>query len=304
MLSVIIPTYNRGVLLAQSVGALIKQRALLSEIIIVDDGSTDGTQEIIRNLLKEHSIIKYHREDNKGHQAAKNLALRIASSDLIAIIDDDSLVCDNWAKVAVETFFRYASIDALVGPVININKSIWGRIFHVINFSKWNAIKKVQCVYDAPTCNVVYKKKSIEGIYFLEDFKNIGYRDSLFNHELRRRGGKILYNPKLFIKHYAHGEYLTLSNLKESLEKKARGFFFKGHVCHGWKGRLVKYVPILYYSTFLLFIKRTSFNFSGFLELCLLAPLIVFAQTIYISELIICWLKVWGEHARSKFSNK
>lgn len=304
VLSVIIPTYNRDSSLARSLQALLRQKTFLSKIIIVDDGSVDQTPKIICDLQKEHDLIECFRQDNKGYQSALNFGLQFVTSELVAIIDDDSVICDNWAEVVIETFSQYTFIAALGGPIINSNNSVWGKVFDIINFSKWNAINKIQYIYDIPTCNAIYRKESIKGIYFLEDYKNIGYRDSIFNYELIKKGGKIIFNPQLRIKHNTHGKDLTLDNLIESLRRKARGFFFGGYICHGRGGYLVKCVPILYYLTFFLFIKRSILKFSSFLELCLLSPLIVFAQTIFILELTFCWLKTWVSYVQNRFYKK
>jgi glycosyltransferase involved in cell wall biosynthesis len=92
--SVIIPTYNRRDLLKDAVSSLETQTVKPAEVIIVDDGSTDGTFEFCKGLLaaKARSLnIAYHRTENSGVSAARNLGASHASSDCLAFLDSDDV---------------------------------------------------------------------------------------------------------------------------------------------------------------------------------------------------------------------
>ncbi|APW59898.1 glycosyltransferase family 2 protein [Paludisphaera borealis] len=86
--SVVIPSYNRGRLLTQTIDSVLRQTVVPSEIIVVDDGSTDDTEA---RLVPYAGRIHYIRQDNQGVSAARNRGLRKASGQLIAFLDADDV---------------------------------------------------------------------------------------------------------------------------------------------------------------------------------------------------------------------
>jgi glycosyltransferase involved in cell wall biosynthesis len=94
-ISVIIPTYNRCALLDRAIVSVLKQTRPADEIIIIDDGSTDGTQELI---TKKYPQIFYIWQENKGISAARNAGIEKASGQWIAFLDSD----DTWLPRKLE----------------------------------------------------------------------------------------------------------------------------------------------------------------------------------------------------------
>jgi glycosyltransferase involved in cell wall biosynthesis len=85
--SVIIPTFNRSQKVVRAVRSVINQRFKDIEIIVVDDGSVDNTDQA---LSKYMSLIKYIRQPvNKGVSAARNIGIKSATSPWIAFLDSD-----------------------------------------------------------------------------------------------------------------------------------------------------------------------------------------------------------------------
>ncbi|MCR0985112.1 glycosyltransferase family 2 protein [Roseomonas populi] len=88
-ISVVVPTYNRAALLAQTLDAIIGQSLRPHEIIVVDDGSTDGTTAMLSG--RYGGLVTVCRIPNSGDLAARNAGLRIASGELVAFCDSDDL---------------------------------------------------------------------------------------------------------------------------------------------------------------------------------------------------------------------
>ena len=86
--SCIVPVYNGETFLAEALDSIIAQSEPPFEIIVVDDGSTDGTPEVIRRYGER---IRYERQDNAGPAAARNTGLGLANGELIAFLDADDL---------------------------------------------------------------------------------------------------------------------------------------------------------------------------------------------------------------------
>jgi glycosyltransferase involved in cell wall biosynthesis len=99
--SVVIATYNRADLLAQTVDSVLNQRFRDFELIVVDDGSTDHTRQVIDSYGPN---IRYHYQENRGPSAARNLGVRLARAPWIAIQDSDDLATPEY----LETLYGYA----------------------------------------------------------------------------------------------------------------------------------------------------------------------------------------------------
>ncbi len=87
--TVIIPTYNRLDSLLETLESLVHQTCLFDrfEVVIVDDGSSDGTRHITRHPFP--FALRYVRQENKGGVAARNLGAKAASGELLIFLDDD-----------------------------------------------------------------------------------------------------------------------------------------------------------------------------------------------------------------------
>jgi glycosyltransferase involved in cell wall biosynthesis len=91
--SVILPTFNRADTLSRSIGSVLEQQHKNLELIVVDDGSTDRTRELVADIRDPR--IRYIRHDrNRGQSAARNMGISIARAELIAFQDSD----DRWAQ--------------------------------------------------------------------------------------------------------------------------------------------------------------------------------------------------------------
>jgi glycosyltransferase involved in cell wall biosynthesis len=90
--SVIIPTYNRANLIEKAIGSVLNQTYQDFEIIVIDDGSTDNTREIIRSFKdKRVKYVKKYKK-NKGSSVARNIGIKIARGKYFALLDSD----DEW----------------------------------------------------------------------------------------------------------------------------------------------------------------------------------------------------------------
>lgn len=94
-ISVIIPTFNRAATLSRAIDSVIAQTHTADEIIIVDDGSTDETQQLLANYPQ----LKVIRQQNLGVSAARNLGIAKASGEWIAFLDSD----DAWLPTKLQT---------------------------------------------------------------------------------------------------------------------------------------------------------------------------------------------------------
>lgn len=90
--SIIIPVYNTGQYLEQTLQCLCQQTLSDIEILVTDDGSTDNSADIVRRMQQHDERIHYFYQDNQGQSAARNKALRQATGDYIYFMDSDDLI--------------------------------------------------------------------------------------------------------------------------------------------------------------------------------------------------------------------
>lgn len=91
MVSVIIPTYNRGDRISASIESVLRQTYSDLELWIVDDGSSDNTKEVVEKFVQRDDRVHYICQENKGACAARNLGISMAKGDYIAFQDSDDV---------------------------------------------------------------------------------------------------------------------------------------------------------------------------------------------------------------------
>lgn len=91
-ISVIVPVYNVEKYLRRCLDSLVNQTLSDYEVILVNDGSTDSSQEIIDEYVSKYPIIKAYKKENGGMSSARNMALDYASGEYIAFVDSDDYV--------------------------------------------------------------------------------------------------------------------------------------------------------------------------------------------------------------------
>ena len=94
-ISVVIPSYNRKEFLKRSIDSAINQTKKPFEIIVVDDGSTDGTETMIKS---DYDFVKFIKQKNKGVSAARNIGIKVSIGEWICFLDSD----DEWKKDKIE----------------------------------------------------------------------------------------------------------------------------------------------------------------------------------------------------------
>ena len=91
MISIIIPAYNAADYLAQTIESVLNQTYSDFELILIDDGSTDRTREIIKDYQCEDARIKYFYKENGGVSKAQISGLQKATGDFVSFLDSDDL---------------------------------------------------------------------------------------------------------------------------------------------------------------------------------------------------------------------
>ena len=122
LVSVITPTYNRADFIGAAVQSVLDQDYGNFEHLIVDDGSTDNTQEVLAPFLGDERIHCF-RQENQGQSTARNLALAHARGALICFLDSDNAWLPGKLQKQVEALRENPDVDVVYGDNIIINEA-------------------------------------------------------------------------------------------------------------------------------------------------------------------------------------
>ena len=98
-ITLIIPTYNSGETIRKTLDSVINQTISFSEVLIIDDGSTDDSKEVILGYIKVNPYIKYIAQENAGVSCARNAGIREAQGEYICFLDADDLLVSTMHEV-------------------------------------------------------------------------------------------------------------------------------------------------------------------------------------------------------------
>ncbi|MCX7843058.1 MAG: glycosyltransferase family 2 protein [Clostridia bacterium] len=116
--SIITPTYNRGYIITRAINSVLKQKYGEWELIIVDDGSTDNTKEVINRYINNERIKYISYTNNNGVNYARNKGIAAASGDIITFLDSDDEFTDNALDVARKVAEEYSKNEVFMFPTI------------------------------------------------------------------------------------------------------------------------------------------------------------------------------------------
>jgi len=191
--SVVIPTYNRKAHLKISIESLFDQTYPSNkyEVIVVDDGSNDGTEEIVKKLIEKSPIIlKYFKQKNGGPARARNFGIKNANGQIIAFTDDDCTADKDWLKNIVGAF-ENKSTGGVEGRVVMLSE----RTPFTQNVENLDGGKYI-------TANMAYRKYILTEVgMFNENFPFPVYEDTDLAHRVLKNNRKIVYSENAVVFH-------------------------------------------------------------------------------------------------------
>ncbi len=172
MISVIIPSYNRASFLGEAIQSVLNQDyfkrkgSSCFELIVVDDGSTDNTKEVVRSFGK---TVNYHFQPNRGISAARNRGLSLAQGDFISFLDSDDL----WKNEKIGAQMSF--MNAFPKAKVCYTEEIWIRHGVFVNPKKKHK-KYSGWIFDKvlPLCllslsSALFKKEVFEAIGMFDE---------------------------------------------------------------------------------------------------------------------------------------
>lgn len=210
-LSILIPCYNNGSYLIQLIDGFRHQTSSDWEMLIVDDGSSDDTPQVIRDNIKDLPNVQYmsRKREPKGSVTCRNIGLELSKGKYICHLDADDLVTPTFVEDRVAFMESHPDLDyasfpaksfydeANLTPELKEEDEIWG----VDNKGFEDMLAAfLQVVYPFSTWCNIYKKESIKDIVWDESFKI--YTDFSFIIPCILAGLKHSYSDKKEVDYY------------------------------------------------------------------------------------------------------
>ena len=214
MVSVIVPVYNTSKYLRKCLDSLVNQTYKNIEIIIINDGSTDNSDEIIKEYEQKYNFIKYFKNENQGISKTRNFGIEKANGEYILFVDSDDYV----DETLIEKAYNYANennLDMVVWdyyqnyddkkleeyrlPEFNITNILeTPTLLNDLNYAPWNKLYK-KCLWDNHEFPMLkYEDFGILPRVFLE-CKRIGKINECLNYYLVRDNSETTtMNSKVF----------------------------------------------------------------------------------------------------------
>ncbi len=192
--SVVIPTYNRKPILEKCLDAIERQQFENYEVVVIDDGSTDGTLEWLESQKERFPHVRLFCQNHQGAAAARNFGVEQAQGDTIVFIDSDLVV--------TEAFLR-SHAQALIQAEKELGTArifTYGRVINTANFddptSEPYKITDFSAAYFATGNVAIARHWLIEAGLFDLGFKQYGWEDLELGVRLKNLGLKLIKCPE------------------------------------------------------------------------------------------------------------
>ncbi len=121
LISIIVPCYNYGGYIAETLDSIRSQSFDHWECIIVDDGSTDNSKEVVANFVKEDARFIYIYQENKGLPGARNTGIKNAKGKFIQFLDSDDLLEKDKLKIQTDYLEKNEELDLVYSDLMYFN---------------------------------------------------------------------------------------------------------------------------------------------------------------------------------------
>ncbi len=257
--SITIATYNAERWIEQCLNSIFEQTypQELIEVVIVDDGSTDGTREILQDLADDRRNLKIVEQENQGTASAHTTGLKNSSGKYIFVLSHDAYAEPNWAESVVEVFEENPQVGIVQGEVEAV-RQVTEPFAHVVEFDEFNR--------SFATVAIAYRARGLDlaGRYYLEELCRYG-DDAELAYRILERGAKAVFLEQLTARHEVVPEPFWKS-IKEAwgrqkfcllfkLHPKMRSFLHYGFL---W-GSLERYLHTLFWPLLMLVAGLTYF---------------------------------------------
>lgn len=224
MVSIIIPVFNRYELVKIMIESIVAQTYRNWELILIDDGSTDGTDIKIENYIKdiERAILIRRKDNRKGAPVCRNIGLKEAKGEYVVFFDSDDVVSEICLEQRVAYLQAHGNIDAAIFPARHFHNSIEekGGLLNGIPLFKDDLAEFLNSNLPYIVWNVIFRKSSLLEYQVLWDEKLLSLQDADFNIQCIIKGMRIEYAKTAQVDYYARAE--NNNSISAAIYKQSR----------------------------------------------------------------------------------
>ena len=174
--SVIIHTFNNEKFIAETIESVLKQTYNDYEIIVVDDGSEDGTRDVLLPYMQD---IRYHYKENGGIASAKNAGISLSSAEFIAFLDHDDLWVPDKLKIQMEHFNNNPQVGLVYAKYTSFRDGKELRTKPEKGYSGW-IFKELLSKSFIQTSTVVVKRECLNAVGPYDESFTLGDEYDMF----------------------------------------------------------------------------------------------------------------------------
>ncbi|MGM0900727.1 MAG: polysaccharide deacetylase family protein [Bacillota bacterium] len=242
--SVVIAAYNEEKVICKTIDSILSSDYSSLEILIIDDGSSDGTAVVVQETYANHPLVRLTKKNNGGKSSAVNLGFKEAKGEIVVALDADTIIAENAISLLVN-HFKDENVAAVSGNVKVGNKgnllTNWQHIEYVTGFNlERRAFAALNCITVVPGAIGAWRKMAVEEAgYFKEDTLA---EDTDITLTLLRNGKKIEFEEKAYaftevpedIRSLAKQRYRWVYGTLQCLWKHREALFDKKHHSLGY----------------------------------------------------------------------
>jgi len=205
--SVIIPVYNRADFIGNCIRSVLEQNYKDFEFIIIENGSTDRTREVIAEF-NDSRIKVYHSKQRLSCGIGRNKGYELSQGDILAFTDSDCIVDQDWLNELIKPFDKDSDIMIVGGqsidpPARNYWEYVSNRCNHISDVSGY--------VNHVIGCNMALRRSFMDGHLFDPAFKKAG-EDLDMCLFCGDEGKKVYYSHSAKVIHYHRSDFISFSN--------------------------------------------------------------------------------------------
>ncbi len=229
MISVIVPVRNSEKTIGDLLEALKKQTVREFEVILVDDGSTDGTVKVAEEFGKGLDL-RIVKQKPKGPAAARNLGVEKARGEIVVFTDSDCVPDERWLEEMVKPF-EDETVVGVQGTYRTLNReSLIARFEGYEIERRHRRMERKKFTDFVATFSAAYRKEVFKKFGgFDESYPAASGEDPDLSYRIAKAGGKMIFNPRAFVYH----------RHPETLVEFARQKFYRGY----WRSLLHRKYP-------------------------------------------------------------
>ncbi len=197
LVSVVIPVFNRDKFLKKCLNSVFNQTMSDYEVIVVDDGSTDGTREILDKYARR--IKLYFQENNRGVSCARNQGVELSRGEFVVMIDSDCIADPDWLTELIKPFYQDKNIMIVGGRVVDMPaRNYWQMVNNGFNTFVAHDSGYIKRVIG---CNMAFRREFVLRHPYNERLKFAAGDDTELCWQCRRHGYKVFYTHQAIVSH-------------------------------------------------------------------------------------------------------